>query len=46
MEYGRGLMLPIERKSVEPLAGHTDPQHFSARRQSVHHMVTKSDWSD
>ena len=24
-DYSRGLMLPIERKSVEPLAAHTDP---------------------
>ena len=46
MEYGRGLMLPIERKSVEPLAAHTDPWHVSAKHQSLHHMVAKSDWSD
>ena len=26
-DYSRGLMLPIERKSVEPLAAHTDPLH-------------------
>ncbi len=45
-EYGRGLMLPIERKSVEPLAAHTDPWHVSAKHQSLHHMVAKSDWSD
>ena len=24
-DYSRGLILPIERKSVEPLAAHTDP---------------------
>ena len=35
MEYGRGLMLPIERKSVEPLAAHTDPWHVSAKHQSL-----------
>ena len=46
MEYGRGLMLPIERKSVEPLAAHTDPWHVSAKHQSLHHMVAKSDWPD
>ena len=39
-------MLPIERKSVEPLAAHTDPWHVSAKHQSLHHMVAKSDWSD
>ena len=44
--YTRGLMLPIERKSVEPLAAHIDPRHVSARHQSLHHLVAKSDWSD
>jgi len=44
--YSRGLMLPIERKSVEPLAAHIDPWHVSAKHQSLHHMVAKSDWSD
>lgn len=46
VEYSRGLMLPIERKSVEPLAAHSDPWHVSAKHQSLHHMVAKSDWSD
>ena len=45
-DYSRGLMLPIERKSVEPLAAHTDPLHVSAKHQSLHHLVAKSDWSD
>lgn len=44
--YARGLMLPIERKSVEPLAAHVDPRHVSARHQSLHHLVAKSDWPD
>src|SRR5204863_5954699 len=38
-DYSRGLMLPIERKSVEPLAAHTDPLHVSAKHQSLHHLV-------
>ena len=46
MEYSRGLMLPIERKSIEPLAAHIDPWRVSAKHQSLHHMVAKSDWSD
>jgi SRSO17 transposase len=46
VDYSRGLMLPIERKSVEPLAAHSDPWHVSAKHQSLHHMVAKSDWSD
>ncbi len=45
-DYSRGLMLPIERKSVEPMAAHTDPWHVSAKHQSLHHMVAQSDWSD
>lgn len=39
-------MPPIERKSVEPLAAHTDPWHVSAKHQSLHYIVAKSDWSD
>lgn len=46
LDYSRGLMLPIERKSVEPLAAHTDPQRVSGKHQSLHHMVAKSEWSD
>lgn len=45
-DYSRGLMLPIERKSVEPLAAHTDPWHVSAKHQSLHHLVAQSEWSD
>lgn len=46
MDYSRGLMLPIERKSVEPLAAHTDPWHVSSKHQSLHHFVAESAWSD
>src|SRR5260370_35355462 len=45
-DYSRGLMLPIERKSVEPLAAHTDPLHVSAKHHSLHHLVAQSEWSD
>lgn len=45
-DYCQGLMLPIERKSVEPLAAHTDPLHVQAKHQSLHHFVAKSEWSD
>ena len=44
--YCQGLMLPIRRKSVEPLAAHLEPEHVSARHQSLHHFVAKSEWSD
>ena len=45
-DYSRGLMLPIERKSVEPLAAHIDPGHVSSKHQSLHHLVADSEWSD
>ncbi len=45
-DYCRGLMLPIARKSVEPLAAYSDPLHVAAKHQSLHHFVAKSEWSD
>ena len=39
--YCQGLMLPIARKSVEPLAAHIEPHRVSARHQSLHHFVSK-----
>lgn len=30
--YCTGLMLPLSRKSVEPMAARVDPLHASARR--------------
>jgi SRSO17 transposase len=44
--YCRGLMLPLERKSVEPIAAHLDPRHVRARHQALHHFVAQSEWSD
>jgi SRSO17 transposase len=44
--YCSGLMLPLSRKSVEPMAARVDPLHASARHQSLHHFVAKADWSD
>ncbi|CAH2813682.1 MAG: Mobile element protein, partial [Candidatus Burkholderia crenata] len=44
--YCTGLMLPLRRKSVEPLAAHLEPDRVSARHQSLHHFVSKSEWSD
>ncbi len=46
MGYCQGLMLPLERKSVEPLAAHLEPRRVSARHQSLHHFVAQSEWSD
>ena len=44
--YCTGLMLPLPRKSVEPMAARVDPLHASARHQSLHHFVAKAEWSD
>jgi SRSO17 transposase len=44
--YCTGLMLPLSRKSIEPMAARVDPLHASARHQALHHFVAKSEWSD
>lgn len=45
-DYCQALMLPIGRKSVEPMAAHADPKHVSAKHQAMHHFVARSEWSD
>lgn len=44
--YCTGLMLPLERKSVEPMAASVDPLHAGARHQALHHFVAQAEWSD
>jgi hypothetical protein len=39
-------MLPLSRKSVEPMAARVDPMHASARHQALHHFVANAPWSD
>ena len=46
IDYCSGLMLPIARKSVEPLAAQADPRHVRAKHQSLHHFVANAPWSD
>jgi SRSO17 transposase len=46
LEYCGGLMLPIQRKSVEPLAAHADPLNVQAKHQALHHFVANARWSD
>jgi SRSO17 transposase len=46
LEYCSGLMLPIQRKSVEPLAAHADPLRVPAKHQALHHFVANARWSD
>src|ERR1039457_6730829 len=45
-DYCVGLMLPCERKSVEPMAALTAPQRTAAQHQSLLHFVGQSPWSD
>lgn len=42
--YLEGLLLPGERKSVEPMAARIDPRNVQARHQSMHHFVASAPW--
>jgi SRSO17 transposase len=44
--YTKGLMLPIERKSVEPMAARLAPDNVRQMHQSLHHVVADAAWSD
>ena len=37
-EYCGGLMLPLKRKSVEPLAAEADPRNVPAKHQALLHF--------
>jgi SRSO17 transposase len=41
-----GLLLPGERKSVEPMAARLAPDNVRRTHQSLHHLVADSPWSD
>ena len=45
-DYCTGLMLPGERKSVEPMAARTAPARTAAQHQSLLHFVANAAWSD
>jgi SRSO17 transposase len=45
-DYCKGLLLPGERKSIEPMAARLNPRNVQATRQSLHHLVAKAPWSD
>jgi SRSO17 transposase len=44
--YLTGLLLPGERKSVEPMAARVDPRRVRARHQSMHHFVASAPWEE
>src|SRR6201991_4273013 len=45
-DYCVGLVMPCERKSVEPMAAVTAPERVSAQHQSLLHFVNQAAWSD
>ncbi len=44
--YCIGLLLPGERKSIEPMAARIEPDRVQAKHQSLHHVVAKAAWDD
>jgi hypothetical protein len=45
-DYCLGLLMPIECKSVEPMAAVTAPAQVAAKHQSLLHFVGNAPWSD
>ncbi len=45
-DYCTGLLLPCERKSVEPIAAATAPGRVGAQHQALLHFVAEGVWSD
>jgi SRSO17 transposase len=45
-EYCTGLLLPGERKSIEPIAAKIAPEQARAAHQSLLHFVNEADWAD
>src|SRR5215207_8700233 len=44
--YCTGLLLPGERRSVEPMAARLAPAQVQAKHQSLHHVVAEAAWDD
>lgn len=44
--YLKGLMLPGERKSVEPMAARVCPHDVRSAHQSMHHLIADAPWDD
>jgi SRSO17 transposase len=45
-DYCLGLLMPIARKSVEPMAAVTAPGQVASKHQSLLHFVGNAPWSD
>src|SRR4051812_3007129 len=46
VQQSGGLLLPGERKSVEPIAAVTAPARVSAKHQSLLHFIANAPWSN
>src|SRR4030088_2057151 len=44
--YCTGLLLPGERKSIEPMAARLAPHDVRRMHQSLHHLVADAPWND
>jgi SRSO17 transposase len=44
--YVKGLLLPGDRKSVEPMAARLAPDNVQRMHQSLHHLVADAPWND
>jgi SRSO17 transposase len=44
--YCKGLLLPGQRKSVEPMAARLAPKDVGRTHQSLHHLVADAPWND
>jgi SRSO17 transposase len=44
--YCTGLLLPGDRKSIEPMAARLAPDNVRRMHQSLHHLVADAPWND
>ena len=44
--YCTGLLMPLKRKSVEPMAAHLAPSRVCSEHQRLHHFVADAPWPD
>jgi SRSO17 transposase len=44
--YCKGLLLPGERKSIEPMAARLGGENVRRMHQSLHHLIADAPWSD
>ena len=45
-DYCTGLLLPLERKSIEPIAAAVAPSKTKAKHQSLQQFITDAPWRD